>query len=97
MVRMGCSVLDLITYFTVGKDEVRSWKIRNKTLLPQAGGVIHTDFEKYFVAAEEEGKVYTKGKMYVVEDGDIIHFKFNAPKGGGGSKKDVWCVNDTNY
>ncbi|TBT97553.1 DUF933 domain-containing protein, partial [Hamiltosporidium magnivora] len=45
----------------------------------------------------KKGKCYTKGKMYVVEDGDIIHFKFNAPKGGGGSKKGVWCVNDTNY
>ncbi|TBU04115.1 DUF933 domain-containing protein [Hamiltosporidium magnivora] len=75
MVRMGCSILDLITYFTVGKDEVRSWKIRNKTISPQAGSVIHTDFEKYFVSAEvfnhkdlhelgSEAEVRKKGKCY---------------------------------
>ncbi|TBU05811.1 DUF933 domain-containing protein [Hamiltosporidium magnivora] len=75
MVRMECSILDLITYFTVGKDEVRSWKIRNKTISPQTGSVIHTDFEKYFVSAEvfnpkdlhelgSEADVRKKGKCY---------------------------------
>jgi obg-like ATPase 1 len=36
------------------------------------------------VAAKAAGKYYQKGKEYVVEDGDVIFFKFNA---AGGSKK----------
>ena len=29
-----------------------------------------------------------EGKNYIVEDGDIIFFKFNAPSGGKAKKKD---------
>lgn len=36
-------------------------------------------------AVKAEGKYLQKGKDYVVEDGDIIYFKFNT--GGGGKKK----------
>ncbi len=45
-------LLDLITFFTVGSDEVRAWKIKRGFTAPQAGGVIHTDFEKSFIKAE---------------------------------------------
>eukprot|EP01086_Lenisia_limosa_P000928 TRINITY_DN11638_c0_g1_i1.p1 TRINITY_DN11638_c0_g1~~TRINITY_DN11638_c0_g1_i1.p1 ORF type:complete len:274 (-),score=115.04 TRINITY_DN11638_c0_g1_i1:53-874(-) len=46
------SMLNLIHFFTVGKDEVRSWTVRKNCLAPQAAGTIHTDFEKGFVSAE---------------------------------------------
>lgn len=39
-------------FFTAGPDEVRAWTIRKGTKAPQAAGVIHTDFEKGFIAAE---------------------------------------------
>lgn len=45
-------LLNLITYFTAGKKEVRAWTIRRGTKAPQAAGVIHTDFEKGFIRAE---------------------------------------------
>lgn len=45
-------VLGLITYFTAGEKEARAWTIRRGTLAPQAAGVIHTDFERGFIAVE---------------------------------------------
>jgi len=44
--------LNLINFFTVGKDEVRSWTITKGDKAPKAGSAIHSDFEKYFVCAE---------------------------------------------
>lgn len=52
LVRKGYESLDLINFFTVGKDEVRSWTIRLGTSAPSAGAVIHSDFKNYFVMAE---------------------------------------------
>jgi len=45
-------LLDLITFFTTGLDETRAWTIKRGSTAPQAGGVIHSDFEKYFIKAE---------------------------------------------
>ncbi|MGB3182451.1 MAG: redox-regulated ATPase YchF [Cyclobacteriaceae bacterium] len=52
LIRASYSLLDLITYFTAGKQEVRAWTIRNGWKAPQAAGVIHTDFERGFIKAE---------------------------------------------
>jgi hypothetical protein len=52
LIRAGYSLLDLITYFTVGPKECRAWTIARGTKAPQAAGVIHTDFEKGFIRAE---------------------------------------------
>jgi GTP-binding protein YchF len=45
-------LLGLISFFTVGKDEVRAWTIRQDTVAQTAAGVIHTDIEKGFIRAE---------------------------------------------
>ena len=37
------SLLGLVSFLTVGKDEVRAWTIRQGTAAPQAGGVVHSD------------------------------------------------------
>ena len=88
------ALLNLITYFTAGVQEVRAWTIRKGWKAPQAAGVIHTDFERGFIKAEviriadykqfkteagcrENGKISIEGKEYVVQDGDIMHFRFN--------------------
>jgi obg-like ATPase 1 len=66
--------LHLRSFFTVGPDEVRQWTIREGIKAPQAAGVIHTDFEKTFVAAivynyddlkelGDEAAVKAKGKV----------------------------------
>ncbi len=52
LVRAGYSLLNLITYFTVGPKEARAWTIMKGMLAPQAAGVIHTDFEKGFIRSE---------------------------------------------
>ena len=52
LIRAGYSLLDLITYFTVGPKEARAWTVTRGTKAPQGAGVIHTDFEKGFIRAE---------------------------------------------
>lgn len=44
--------LELITFFTVGKDEVRAWTCRRGDKAPAAAGKIHTDLEKGFIRME---------------------------------------------
>jgi GTP-binding protein YchF len=52
LIRASYDLLDLITYFTAGVQEVRAWTIKKGWKAPQAAGVIHTDFEKGFIKAE---------------------------------------------
>tara|TARA_B100000959_G_scaffold33864_1_gene32191 strand:- start:486 stop:1577 length:1092 start_codon:yes stop_codon:yes gene_type:complete len=90
----GYRMLEQITYFTAGKNEVRAWEIRKGATAPEAAGKIHTDFEKGFIRAEvfhfddidrlgsessvkEAGRWRLEGRDYVVNDGDIMHFRFN--------------------
>ena len=94
VIRAGYSLLDLITYFTVGPKEARAWTVRRNAKAPEAAGVIHGDFERGFIRAEtiayedfvanngeqgarDAGKLRSEGKDYVVQDGDVMHFRFN--------------------
>jgi GTP-binding protein YchF len=52
LIRAGYSLLDLVTFFTVGPKETRAWTIPRGARGPQAAGVIHTDFERGFIRAE---------------------------------------------
>lgn len=49
---MAYKSLNLCNFFTAGSDEVKSWTVRKNTPVPRCGGVIHSDFENYFVMAE---------------------------------------------
>ena len=86
--------LGLISFFTVGKDEVRAWTIKKDSIAPKAARAIHSDIERGFIRAEvvayedfkkhgsmktckESGLVRLEGKDYIVQDGDIINFRFN--------------------
>ena len=51
LIRRSYKLLDLITFFTTGEDETRAWTIKNGTLAPETGGVIHSDFENKFIKA----------------------------------------------
>jgi GTP-binding protein YchF len=94
LIRASYDLLNLITYFTAGVQEVRAWTVHRGDKAPAAAGVIHSDFEKGFIRAEvikladyqeyktevkikEAGKMAVEGKDYVVQDGDIMHFRFN--------------------
>lgn len=52
LIKKSYELLSLITFLTTGPDETRAWTIRKGEKAPQAGGVIHSDFEKNFVKAE---------------------------------------------
>ena len=94
LTELSMKALGLISFFTVGKDEVRQWLIRKGSLAPVAAGAIHSDIQKGFIRAEvmkygdliesgsedelkKRGKLHVMGKEYIVEDGDIINFRFN--------------------
>ncbi len=44
--------LGLISFFTVGDDEVRAWPIRRGTVARKAAGKVHSDIERGFIRAE---------------------------------------------
>ena len=52
LIHSAYRLLNLITYFTAGVQEVRAWTIRRGTKAPGAAGVIHSDFEKGFIKAD---------------------------------------------
>ncbi|MBD3626638.1 redox-regulated ATPase YchF [Cyclobacterium sp.] len=52
LIAAAYKLLNLITYFTAGVQEVRAWTIKKGWKAPAAAGVIHTDFEKGFIKAE---------------------------------------------
>jgi ribosome-binding ATPase YchF (GTP1/OBG family) len=94
LTRLCIKTLNLISFFTVGQDEVRQWTVRRGSSAPEAAGAIHSDLEKGFIRAEvmkysewessggeeslkSSGKLYLKGKDYIVEDGDMLNIRFN--------------------
>lgn len=52
MIRLSYATLGLISFFTVGPDEVRAWTVRDGSLAPEAAGAIHSDLERGFIRAE---------------------------------------------
>ncbi|MBX5454006.1 MAG: redox-regulated ATPase YchF [Acidobacteriia bacterium] len=94
IVRAGYELLNLITFFTAGPKESRAWTVVRGTRAAEAAGVIHSDFQRGFIAAEtiayddyvafrgeagarEAGRLRIEGRDYVVQDGDVMLFRFN--------------------
>ncbi len=76
LTRSFYKTLGLISFFTVGKDEVRAWMVRKNSTAPEAAGAIHTDLQRGFIRAQvikyedlillsTEAKVKEAGKCYV--------------------------------
>ncbi|MEK7449417.1 MAG: DUF933 domain-containing protein, partial [Planctomycetota bacterium] len=74
--RVCIEALNLVSFFTVGSDEVRQWLITRGATAPRAAGAIHTDLERGFIRAEvikcadlfalgTESKVKEAGKFMV--------------------------------
>ena len=51
-IRAAYSLLDYISFFTVGEDEVRAWTVRRGSKAPKAAGRVHSDMERGFIRAE---------------------------------------------
>jgi len=94
LIKAAYETLGLQSYLTAGKKEVRAWTVKKGATAPEAAGVIHTDFQRGFIAAQvcnyddlvtagseqavkAAGKMRTEGKDYVVQEGDVIEFRFN--------------------
>ncbi len=94
LIRSTYKLLNLHTFFTAGKKEVRAWTVGIGQNVYDAAGQIHSDFQKGFICSEvisyndyidngseikakEAGKMRLEGKDYLVEDGDVIYFRFN--------------------
>jgi len=94
VIRLSYDLLGLISFFTVGPDEVRAWTIHRHSTAYEAAGEIHTDLQKGFIRAEvipydelialgglneakAKGRLRLEGKEYVVQDGEIVHIRFN--------------------
>jgi len=52
LIHAAYDILGLQSYLTAGEKEVRAWTIPKGSSAPQAAGVIHTDFERGFIAAQ---------------------------------------------
>lgn len=52
MIHAAYDVLGLQSYLTAGQKETRAWTIHKGWTAPQAAGVIHSDFERGFIAAQ---------------------------------------------
>jgi ribosome-binding ATPase YchF (GTP1/OBG family) len=52
LIRAAYALLDYISFFTVGEDEVKAWTVRRGAKAPQAAGRIHSDIERGFIRAE---------------------------------------------
>jgi len=52
VIKRSYELLGLISFFTVGEDEVRAWTIKDNAKAVDAAGAIHTDFQKGFIRAE---------------------------------------------
>jgi len=52
MIHAAYDILGLQSYLTAGPQEIRAWTIKQGATAPQAAGVIHTDFERGFIAAQ---------------------------------------------
>ena len=93
-VRAAYELMDLVSFFTTGEDEVRAWTIPRGTRARTAAGRVHSDMERGFIRAEvipyplfaehgseqavkEAGHFRVEGREYVVQDGDIMHVRFN--------------------
>lgn len=94
VIKTAFDEVGLMYYFTAWEKECRAWTIPKGSTAPQAAGVIHTDFEKWFIRAEvvwydnliQDGSranaksawhLKQEGKEYVVQDGDVMLFRFN--------------------
>lgn len=52
LIHAAYDTLGLQSFLTAGEKEVRAWTINKDSTAPQAAGVIHTDFERGFIAAQ---------------------------------------------
>ena len=93
VVRRLFAALDLLSFFTAGENETRAWTLRRGQTALDAAETIHSDIARGFIRCEvvrwsdyvehsraelqRRGLMRLEGKGYAVEDGDVLHIRFN--------------------
>ncbi|HUU02850.1 MAG TPA: DUF933 domain-containing protein [Myxococcota bacterium] len=94
VIRSCYELLGLMSFFTVGEDEVKAWTIPEGASARQGAAAIHSDIARGFIRAEvidcdtvlalgsfeeakQHGKLRLEGRDYVLQDGDVVSFRFN--------------------
>ena len=93
LIKSAYKLLNLQTFLTAGSDECRAWTFHKagsssmrrcypyglrKRIYPCRGDQVRGLYRLWLRAAvKEAGKMSVEGKEYVVQDGDIMHFRFN--------------------
>ncbi len=69
--------LGLISFFTVGEDEVKAWTIEEGTMARKAAGKIHSDIERGFIRAEvvEYEDLKNLGSMNAVKEKGLFRLE----------------------
>jgi GTP-binding protein YchF len=52
VIRCSYEMLNMVSFFTIGDDEVRAWTVKHGTRALEAAGTIHSDLQKGFIRAE---------------------------------------------
>jgi hypothetical protein len=71
------ALLDLCTFFTIGKEEVRAWTVRAGSSALAASGAIHTDIERGFIRAEviASADLFRLGSMAAAKDKGAVRLE----------------------
>ncbi|MFN3396763.1 MAG: redox-regulated ATPase YchF [Thermodesulfovibrionales bacterium] len=77
LIHVCYSLLGLISFLTVGEDEVRAWTIKKGTVAQKAAGKIHSDIEKGFIRAEVIGfdDFISCGSMAVAREKGLLRLE----------------------
>ena len=52
VIQKSYALLNLISFFTIGEEEIKAWTIRNDTPALEAAGTVHSDMKQGFIRAE---------------------------------------------
>jgi ribosome-binding ATPase YchF (GTP1/OBG family) len=85
-IHVAYHLLDLITFFTVGEDEVRAWTLKRGDKAPRAAARIDPELERSLsrvevthydelVSAREKARSHLEGREYIVRDGDLLRMR----------------------
>ena len=71
------SILGLISFFTVGEDEVKAWTIRRNTPALFAAGKVHSDIERGFIRAEiiSYEAFISAGSMHAAKENGLLRLE----------------------
>ena len=77
LIHVSYDLLGLISFLTVGEDEVRAWTIQKGTDAHKAAGKIHSDIERGFIRAEVVGyeDFIASGTMHAAKEKGLLRLE----------------------